>query len=501
MAIQTKKSVMAIVEEVTEALPVAPSSTSYVALQDGFSLEPAFESLENAELTGSIGIAAPIQGFEQPSSSLSHYIRHSGVQGTEPNYGILLKAAFGAKSIATTEYDTIAASTVSLIKVGVGEGATFERGEALLIKDATNGYRIRPILSITGDDLTLGFQLPTGMAPGTGVNLGKAVLYKPADSGHPTMTVWDYRGNGGAVQMISGARVTELGIEANAGELINGSFSMEGVSFYFDPIEITASTDTLDFYDGTLTMAVTITNKMFKDPHELAAALQTGMNAQGSADTFTVVYLDASGKFKFSSNGATFSILWNTGAGTAQSIATKVGFTTAADSTGALTYTAPNALSLVAPHVPAFDNSNPLVAKYNEVLLGDSTDYGCFSTQSISFTLADEKADIPSICAESGKEGSLIVKREATIEMVANLPVYDADKFKRFRSNQNISFCFNFGTKSGGNWEAGKCGSLYLPVAKIESISLDDNNGLVVMNLTLKAFVESGKGEAYLNFV
>lgn len=504
MAFQTKKSVMAIVEETTEGTPVAPSAaTDFIATQEGFETSPGFEVLENAENTGSIGVAKPILGFESPTASLSHYIRHSGVEGQEPNYALLLEAAFGDKEVEGTEYDTVGGSTAgtssaaATIEVDTGEGVQFERGQPLLIKDATNGYSIRPVLSVSGDTLTLGFNL--GSAPASGVNLGKAVLYKPGES-HPTLSVWDYRANGAAIQLVAGARVTELSIEANAGELVNGSFSMEGIGAYFDPIVIDATNDSMDFDDGGGEENVTVAQETYKDPHELAAALQTAMDA-ATADNITVTYSDSTGKFTIASDGGTLSLLWNTGTNTATTIGSAIGFATAADDTGATSYVGDNAIDLSAQYTPSYDDSNPLVAKSNTVFLGDYDDNVCFSAQSVSLTLTDEKADELSLCADSGKAGSVISSRVASVTIVANLTQYEADKWRKFRENETTSFMYAFGTKSGGNWEAGKCAMIYIPTGTISSFALTDNDGLVTLDMTLSAFVASGAGEVYLGFL
>jgi hypothetical protein len=502
MAFQTNKSVMAVVAEVTEGTPVLPTAASqYVALQEGFDMAPAFETLESAELTGSIGSAKSIQGIEAPTASVDHYVKHSGVEGSEPENKLLLKGAFGASSVASTEYDTVAASTVSVIKVNTGEGATFERGEALLIKDGTNGYKIRPILSISGDDLTLGFKLPTGAAPASGVNLGKAILYKPSES-HPTFTAWMYQANGGAIQAVAGNKITSMSLDATTKKLINASFEMEGISYYFNPVNITATDTKLDFFDGTNRVA-TVTAKLYKDPKELAEAIQTSMNAQGSADTFTVSYSDSDGKYTIATSGATLSLKWNTGANAANTVGDKIGFVTASDDTGATTYTSDNAYTLTAPQTGTYDSSNPLVAKYNEVLLGDSSDAdpACLSAQSISFSMDNTKTNILDICAESGVSGSVISKRAVSVDIVATLSAYEVEKFKRFRTNQSTSFLYNFGSKSGGNWEAGKSGCLYIPTCTISSFKVSDGDGLVTLEMTLTAFVASGAGEVYLNFV
>lgn len=501
MAIQTRNSALAIKVETTEGTPVSPTaSTDYVALQDDFSMSPSFQSLDNAELKASIGKAKSLQGLEEPTASFSHYLRHSAVEGQAPNFGkTLLKAAFGTESVASTEYNTVSGSTTSVINVDTGEGATFQRGEALLIKDATNGYRIRGIESISSDALTLGFQVPT--APGTGVNLGKAVTYAPASTGHQTLSLWHYLGNGGAVQAMAGSRVTGVTVDATAGEFINASYDLEGVAYYFDPIEITSSTNKLDFDEGGSELNVLVEAKLYKDPNELAAALTTAMNAAGS-DVHTVTYSSVTGKFTFVTDGTTLNILWNSGTNTAGTIAAKIGFSAAADSTGATTYTSASAVSYASPQSPTFDSASPLVAKNNEVLFGDTTDYACFGASTLSFSMATPKTDILSMCAVSGKSGSVIQERTVTVSVTALLNQYDVANFTRFREGSNVKFQYSFGSKSGGNWVAGQCGMIFVPTATITSYEIADDNGLVSLNMELTAYVDDqGQGEAYISFV
>lgn len=501
---QTKASVLAIMEETTEGVPVYPSGAGdYIALQDGFGFEPAFDTLENGELTGSIGKAKPIQGLENPAASVDHYIRHSGVEGQEPNFGLLLESAFGGKKIVATERDTTAGSTAgsaslaAVLNVGAGEGVEFERGHGVLLKDGVNGYQVRNVKSVATDALTMNFNLAG--APASGVNLGKPVLYKPG-SDFPTVSGWLYRGNGAAIELIAGMRVTEIGIEANAGELINGSFSMEGVEYFFDPIVIDGTNDSLDFDDGGGEENASIPQKTYKDPHELAEAIQTAMDAL-TADTITVTYSDTTGKYRIASTGGTFELLWNTGTNTATTIGTTLGFLVAADDTGALFYVGDNAITLSSPFTPSFDVSDPLVAKNNELFLGNFEDNVCFCAATVSITLSNTKQDILCVCAESGKSGTVIIEREATIEITALLEQYDADKFKRFRTNQTTEFMYNFGVKTGGNWVAGKTVNVYSPTAVISEFTLDDQDGLVGLTMTLSTFVENGQGELFVNFL
>ena len=113
-SINNKASVLAVKKEVTEGVLVNPSaSTDYVALQEGFSFAPQFEELTSAELKNSIGAGETVLGSENPTASFDHYIRHSGVEGQEPDYGEILESVFGGKSVAASEYSTISGSTTS----------------------------------------------------------------------------------------------------------------------------------------------------------------------------------------------------------------------------------------------------------------------------------------------------------------------------------------------------------------------------------------------------
>lgn len=500
MALTNRSTVLGIVQESTEGTPVAPSSVNdFTAIQDDLSFEPSFDNLDNAELKASIGAAKPILGLENPSMSFSHYLRHSGVEGTAPDYNLMIKAILGSESVNSTQRSTTSGSTVSVVKLASG-GSDFARGKAVLIKDGTNGYSIRPVLSVSSNDLTLGFNVAN--APASGIGVGKCVNYAPLNQSHPTLTMWAYRANSGAIEMMAGARVTEMSVDASAGDLLNASFSAEGVAYYFNPIT-TAATDTkLDFYDGTLTMVATVAAKTWKDPKDLAEALQTSMNAQGSSDTFTVTYSDSNGKFTIATNGTTLSLLWSSGANTANTIGDKIGFVTASDDTGSTSYLADNAMSWAAAYTPSYDTADPLAVKYHEVLLGDATDVSCIGASSISISLTGAKANINDICAESGVSGSLFTGREATVSVTALLSQNDVKQFHRFHSNSEISFAYNFGVKSGGNWVPGKCGQIYMPTLTLTSFKLGDNDGLITLELEGKAFVDSsGNGEFYVNFL
>ncbi len=498
--ISNKKSVLAVVKEVSEGTPVRPSlPTDYTALQEGFSLTPQFETLANAELRASIGKAKDELGAESPSFQFSHYLKASGVVAQKPDYGLFIESCLGAVVVAAAERDTVAGSTISVLNVDAGEGAGFERGQAVLVQ-RPGAFQIRNVLSVNVDALTLAQNLSG--APASGVLLGRAVLYKTLDENHPTLTVWCFRGNGGAIEMIAGSRVTEMSLEAAANQYINASFTIGGVSYYFNPIKIGATNKFLDYTDDTGAHSVSIDEKEYKDPHQLADAIQVAIDALSPSDPITVSYSDADGKFTFAAPAAlVFSLNWATGPNAANTIGGTLGFITLANDTGALTYTSDNAQSWAAPQTPNFDDTNANVAKAIEVIMGDADDVACFGASSASMTISNTKTDILDLCEESGKAGSIFSAREVTMEVTALLQQNDVDRFRRFRAGEKTLFTLNCGVKVGGQWSKGNCVNAFVPSATITDFNITDQDGLAILNVTLTAFVEDGLGEVYMNFI
>lgn len=499
--VRNRDSVMAIVVESTEGTPVVPSAAGqYVALQDDATMSPNSETLENAEIKSSLGPSQPIIGRETASASFSHYLKHSGTEGQASEIDEVLTAIFGSEEIESTEYNTVAGSTTSVINVDSGEGAQFARGQGLLIKDSTNGYSVRNVQSIATDAMTLGFNVAN--APGTGVNLGKAIFYSPANSGHQSLSLWHYLGNAGALQLVSGARATQFDFTVEPGSLVNANFSFEGLNYYFNPITIDANDTYIDWTDDQGTAAASITAKTYEDPHQLADALAAAMNAQ-TTETITVTYSNTTGKYTIAATGAVFSILWNTGTNTANTIGDAIGFSVAANDTGALTYTSDNAVSFAAGQTPSYDSSQPLKGYYQEVLVGDADDITCFLTSSVSVSMATARQPFDDICAESGFSNSIINGRTVTVSITALLQQYEADKYRKFREGEATRFCVNVGQKDAqGNWIAGSVVNFYLPTCIISSYNLTNQDGLIAIEMELQSYVDtSGNGEVYLNML
>lgn len=101
--------------------------------------------------------------------------------------------------------------------------------------------------------------------------------------------------------------------------------------------------DKIDFEETVaIPLVATLTAGIY-DADTLATEIQTRLIAAG-ASTYTIEYLDGNNKFKLTSNGAggggIFNLLWNSGANSATSVGSTIGFNIASDDTGSLTYTA-----------------------------------------------------------------------------------------------------------------------------------------------------------------
>lgn len=504
MAYNNNASRLYVVEETTGGTLKAPSAGSEaLALQPGFELTPNTDSQTNEELRASVGPSKPILGLERPTASFSHYLRGHGTAGSTPDFHLLLKSIFGSTSTNGTERVTDAASSTTVVKLTAG-GTDFALGKAVLVKMAT--YEIRPVASVSTNDLTLGFALNN--APGAGLGVGKCINYTPVSTGHPTLSLWLYRANESNIEAMAGGLVTQLDIEVDVGALINMSFQVSGTKFFFNPFIITASNKYIDITTDNVTDdAATVAEGQYQTPQALAAAIVTALSAADPLETFTCTFSRTTGKFTIATTTSTvLSLLWKTGVhgsdNTDTHMGTLLGYSDAADDTLATSYAADTAISYADAQTPELDSSDPLVAKDMEVLLGDTSDYirPCIQTMRASVSL--DAADVKCLTASSGVDSKVVRRRNCTIEMQFVLEKHEANLFDRFINNTATKLCFNFGPKSGGNWVAGKCGCLYAPQGTISAVRVGESDGTVVFLATYSPYVDSsGNPEIYMNLL
>jgi len=379
-----RASSFAVKEETTVGDLTAPvSGSEFVPLRSGaFSMTPNVEVLDSDELVNDIGKTKGSLGKQSPEGSHGIYIKHSEVEGQEPETGIMYESAFGAKTVNATEYSTTAGSVAGTssarasLEMASDEEDNFEIGQAVLIKDGTNGYNIRNIYNVdsVGNQLDLNFNL--GNAPATGVALGKAVLYKPAATGHPSYSAWLYNGNG-AVQAMAGARTSSISMTFTAGQQAETEISYGGSQMFLNPVIVSASNDDISYTDDAGASSVVLTADVYETPIAFIEHVVSVLNAD-SLSTITGSYSSSDGKYTLASDDTIFQL--NSG----DALAT-LGFSGA--QTGATTYTSDTAIVTAPSLTPTFDGSDNIVVKNAELMLGDFSDNFCRETQEVSITI------------------------------------------------------------------------------------------------------------------
>lgn len=479
MALQTvsfRAGTLALVKETEEGVPVKPTAgNQFTAIQPDISLTPGLETLTNEELKNSIVPGKSIVGREAPTISLSHYYR-SGEAGAKPDYSLLMEAAFGAVNEVAVE--TTVSSVVDNKTFDVADGTEYQKGDILLLQ-LSSGNELRPIADVTADTITLAFE--TENAINVGALIGKPITYNALDDSNliPTLSSWYFLPN--TIEMIAGTRIEGVDITFPAGELINTSFSGSGLGFYFDPLVVDATNDQVTIEVSSTPYTGALPQTTSKDPHQVAEALTIVMNNMGTGETFTVEYNDAGGFVvtctnNFAIDGTIANNVWLT-----------LGFD-AVLTAEATEHSSVNQIDLTEGVTPVYDDSDPLVAKGNIMLIGNPEDNACVHASNVDFSLANTKADLLDICAESGVGASIFNERTGTVSVTSYLQPFEARYFRDMRKGQKVSFFYGAGEKLGGQFIKEKCVGVYISHATITSLEIADQDGVAQLNLELSAY-------------
>ena len=505
MAFASRSSVFAFSMEGNEGVPVGPAATDFTVVREGAQLTGAVNTVNSDELRNSIGASKSFVTSQAPTGSIPHYWKHSGIEGVEPDYGILIQACLGGVEVNTTEFFTVPGSTAgdtetrATLLVAVGDELNFQLGQGILIKDGANGYAVRNLVEGSSPGvLPMSFNFET--APGGAIGLGKAIHYLP-DTDQPTFTAHWYQAavNSAFHQMISGCRTTGMTIELNANELAAISFEIAGVRFFINPIEITLATSWIDFTDSVGTVAAQLEQKVYSTPIDLANEIAGKMSGV-SADVISVHYDNNTGKFIISSDGTVLDILWATGSHAPTSARGKLGFDNL-DDTGALTYTSDSAQVYDPPVTPVFDAQTPGVVRDNMLQLGTFSDYLCVGGQALTISVATPKTDVPNWCAETGIDESVILSREVTVSGTLKFKKHDVQRFYNLINNVDTQLSFVHGQKVGGNWVPGSICNVFIRTASMTSETIADQDGYVVEQFEATAYVGPDMEDFYMNFL
>jgi hypothetical protein len=491
-----RASIFALKKETNAGDYLPPSSGSeFVPLRPGNTLNFTAEQLDSDELLNDIGAAKSFVGKESSEGSHSAYLRHSGIEGQEPQLGVMFESVMGTKTVNSTQYTSASGSDSE--KVVVTTGSNFYPGQALLIKEGS-GYVIRNIKEVDGNDLMLNFNVQN--PPASGIGLGKAITYIPAPQGHPTFSATKYLGNGHAIEATSGNTVSELSLTADANGFGEVEFSYAGTKYFFNPMIVDSTNNYLDFVDDAGTHSVFVAEKVYKTPIEIVDAIKSAMEAV-SSEEFIVRYDKGNGTFTFATNTSTvFSLLWNTGTNAANTIGELLGFDTAADDTGLTVYVSDDELNLEPGITPVYDSADAIIIKGAELFIGSFDDDLCVCAQTVSLTISKETQDVDCICEETGVKEKIAVARSVEMSVTAVLNKHDATLLDALLKNSGISAMLNAGPKTGGNWVPGKCFNVYLQNCTVSSYTTTGDS-FIQAEITLRGFVTSSSKDVYLNFV
>ena len=490
-----RASVFAVVEETEEAVLKAPSAGSdFLPLRPGFGMEYKAEELTNDELQSDIGMAKSNKGKESVDGSHDAYIKGSGSEGIVPGIGKLYKNILGEEGVLAFNYTLTSGSTKSVLKLPTGAGENFFKGQAILIKDGVNGYNIRNIKDIVGDDLHLNFDLPS--APASGVQLGQTVVYMPSSVDSGTLSAWLYQGNGYAKTATAGCRVTEVSAEFPVNQFANAKFKYQGVKYYMNPVIITDDNNWLDFKDDTGFKACQIKNGVYKNVVEIAVALQDAMNA-ASTKNFEVTYSNETGSLKFKTLDSTlFELPFATGGHAANSIGPSIFFMGDLDS---LTeYEAVQEYDNVIP--PTYDVSDSIVMKDAEFYIGAKDMLIPRSASKATLKIVKKLEDADGITEETGTRSKVATSREVTLEAELILDKHDVSLYNYLVNNETISVMLNCGPKVAKNWVAGKCFNAYMPNAVVTGFS-PAGDQFIIAKISVRGFIDNNYKDIFVSFI
>ena len=501
VAVITKSNVLSMVKEDVEGtLKAEALNSDFIPLRSGYSMSGAINSVDSDEfIAGDIGASKSFTTDEAPTASIPLYLRGSGVEGQEPEIGKVFEGVLGSKTLNATEYDLIAGSTVSVLKVDTGEGNNFKKGQAVLVKDSVNGWSVRMIKAVNSDDLTLNFDLPA--APAVGVKLGKAINYAPGLN-HPSYSVHRYQSadaNSAFKDSMAGAKVNSLGLTFAANGLGEGTAEMTGLGYYWNPITIDNTNNKIDFNDGSVRVA-TLANKVYKTPIALAEEIALKMDAVAT-NTISCSYDNSNGKFTISVNTGTLTLLCDSGANKLADVFETIGFATTADKSGATEYTSDAGISFIPSVVPAYDTSDSVVIKGAQFLIGDRTKIDCRKASNVEFSIETTVNRVPSVCSDTGIDSTVATERAVTLSGTLILSKYEAELMDKFFNNTTTQLQFTAGPKTSAQWRAGETFSIAFGNASITAHTVAESDGYHVVNLEAKAFVNSDLSDCYINFL
>ncbi len=218
-------------------------------LSDGLEFTPTKELLERNILNASIGKSTPRTGTKDVTGSIPVEAKASGVEGQEPEYGLLVEAALGDKrSVTTTTADNTDGAVHSTTVVGLADADAnkYNIGDIVHVKVAGD-HHISPVTAVnnTAGSVSITLLVAADNAFVNGDVISAVTTYLPANSGHKTFSMTKYMEDARR-EYATGCRITNMALNNFVtGQLPDFSFAFQGLNWESD-LSALAITPVLD---------------------------------------------------------------------------------------------------------------------------------------------------------------------------------------------------------------------------------------------------------------
>ena len=227
------ETIVSFMIETVSKTPEDPAgATDYMQVSADFDSNYEREDLQSELISAQIGPAKGQLGILTAGITLPWEWRGSGVEGQAPEFSDVIEVAMGGTKVTTAAEKAVAGagSTTTVIDGEAGAGVVYPAGSAVLIKEdlgGDNGFEIRPIKSVSTDQLTIDGPVLPG-APSDLTNLGKPIIYNPGSGGETgTGSIW--WGNT-LKEQFSGSLIETMTLTIEAGQIIKASATTQAIA-------------------------------------------------------------------------------------------------------------------------------------------------------------------------------------------------------------------------------------------------------------------------------
>lgn len=281
MALRSRNAALLFKIEAQEGVPETPSAATDAVLVENprVSFDP--QNTQTREVTGSLDNRGPIVGGLQMSMTFDVYLKGSGVAGTPPEFGELLRACGWAEVVTAASIpaapEAAAAGSATTLTLGASAAGTGQlyRGMPILL-GGNPAAGVGFIVDYSAAKLaTLADSFDPALDATTTWQIPVNVLYRPASAAIPSGTFNLFMD--GLQYVMTGAR-GDFTLAAPAGGPGRLSFTFRGMFVSKGDVAVPAAT-----YDATRP-------PIFKNGRMLVARAQAAIATLGFANGNSLVY-------------------------------------------------------------------------------------------------------------------------------------------------------------------------------------------------------------------